>query len=243
MSDLATQVSASVSGLKDEFNVITHNLANIGTAGFKRRCNKFSKLLAAQGAGMAEEIGDGFDLESVIDFSQGGMTETGRRLDFALSGRGFFVIETPEGQLYTRNGMFRLDQNGQIVDSAGRTVSGDSGPITVPPDVSELDIAVGKDGSISAGGQAIGKFMLVEFGEDESKLVAIGTSCYQMPEKIKPEAAVSTVVQQGSKEASNVQMVEELVDMLMITRLYEANMKFLSAKKDTSNSILGVAMG
>jgi flagellar basal-body rod protein FlgF len=242
MSDLISQVSSSLSGLKQEFNTIAQNMANVETVGYKRRCNTFSRTLAAQGAGSKAEVGDGVDLESVLDFTQGNPIETGRSLDFALDGKGFFVVETPEGPLYTRNGMFRLNSNGQMVDTAGRIVAGESGPITIPPNVGLSQISVGSDGSISAAGAALGKFRLVDFGEGEKELQQAGTNCFQAPADAKPSAATNLTVRQGFEESSNVQMVEELVDMIMVSRLYEANMQFVSLRRDASKSIIDVAM-
>jgi len=242
MSDLVSQVSSALSGLKQEFNIIAHNLANVETVGYKRRCNAFSKVLSAQGAGSKAEVGDGVDLEAVLDFTQGNLIETGRPLDFALVGKGFFVVETPDGPLYTRNGMFRLDLNGQIVDTAGRIVAGESGPITIPPNVGLSQISVGNDGSISAAGAAIGKFKLVDFGESENELVSVGINCFEAPADAKPNAGTNLIVKQGFEEGSNVQMVEELVDMMMVSKLYEANMQFVSARKEAAKSIIEVAM-
>jgi len=243
MSEIATQVGSTLNGLTREFDIITHNLANASTAGYKRRCNTFSKSLAAQGAEPTAESGGEVNLETTFDFSQGGIVETGRKLDFALCGKGFFVIETPEGPLYTRNGMFRLDRNNQIVDTSGRIVAGEAGPISIPPDVGLSQIYVSSDGGISAGGKRAGKFRLVDFGERENELVTSGFNCFQAPADTMPETTENLVVKQGFQESSNVKMIDELVDMMMVSRLYEANMKFILAKKDTTKSIIGVAMG
>lgn len=242
MAGIADQVSTSIDALTEEFNIIAHNLANVSTVGYKRRCNAFSKSLEAQDA---ESYSPGtIDLNSIFDFSQGNVVETGRRLDFALYGKGLFVIETPEGPLYARNGTFQTNQNSQIVDSQGRIVAGQGGPITIPGSVGISQLNVATDGTISAGGIAIGKFRLVDFGENENKLVPAGNSCYRMPdENILPLEAENIVVKQGYQEASNVQIIDELVDMILVSRLYEANMKTLTAKKEASSSLLSVAMG
>ncbi len=182
-------------------------------------------------------------MNSSLDFSQGNLSKTGRPLDFALYGKGFFVIETPNGPLYTRNGIFHTNQNGQIIDSHERIVAGEAGPITIPIDVGISKVSVSNDGSISAGDIVIGKFRLVDFKEDEDKLVPTGDSCYRMPDKnIQPVAAENIIVKQGNQEVSNVKMIEELVDMIMVTRLYEANMKFIAARKEVASSITSAAM-
>jgi len=243
MSEITDQISSSTDALMQEFYIITHNLANVSTVGYKRRCNAFSRSLEAQGE-VSETYSPGdIDLDSVFDFSQGSITETGRPLDFALYGKGFFVIETPEGPLYTRNGTFLTNQTGQIVDTQGRIVAGEGGPITVPSGTALSQLNVSSDGSISAGGAAIGKFRVVDFGDNENKLVPAGGNCYLMPEEdIEPVAVERIVVKQGYQESSNVKMVDELVDMIMVTRLYEANMKLLSTQREASSSIIGVAM-
>ena len=244
MSEVTTQVSSSIDALMREFDIIAHNLAIVNTNGYKRKCNAFSKSLEAQGTGQQTYSPGGIDLETAFDFSQGSIVETGRPLDFALYGKGFFVIETPSGPLYTRNGVFSTNQNGQIVDSQGRIVAGGAGPITIPTGVAASQLNVSGDGSISAGGIAIGKFGLVAFQDNENKLVPVGGNCYRMPEQdIRPVAAENVVVKHRYQEASNVKMIDELVDMLMVSRLYEANMKFVAALKEASGSILSVAMG
>ncbi len=244
MSEITDQVSTSLDALTKEFEIITHNLANASTVGYKRRCNAFSKVLEAQEAGTQTYSPGSVDLNSSFDFSQGSIVETSRKLDFALCGKGFFVIETPEGALYTRNGVFSTNQNGQIVDFKGRVVAGQAGPITIPNNVGLSQLCVSSDGSISAGGTAIGQFRLVDFGDDENKLAPTGGNCYQMTEPdIEPVAAENIVVKQGYQEASNVEIIHELVDLIMVSRLYEANMDFISAGSQTTSSLMSVAMG
>jgi flagellar basal-body rod protein FlgF len=240
-----TQVGSSVDALTRELEIITHNMANASTVGFKRRCNAFTKVLDKQQGGPETYTPGKVDLKSAFDFSQGNMVATGRTLDFALGGRGFFVVETPNGPLYTRNGAFETNQNGQIVDSMGRMVSGESGPITLPASVSISDIQVSAAGRITAGSTVIGQFRIVDFEKaDESKLVPAGNNCFVMTDKnIQPAPAENIVVKQGTQESSNVKIVDELVDMVMVTRLYEANMRYISAQKENSSTLTSVAMG
>ncbi len=243
MAEITTQVSVSIDALTREFDIIAHNLANVSTVGYKRRCNAFSKSLEAQGTGVQTYSPGSLDLESVFDFSQGNIVETDRPLDFALYGKGFFMIETPEGPLYTRNGVFHANQNGQIVDSVGRIVSGEAGPITIPSGVAAAQLNVASDGNISSGGITIGRFRFVDFPDNEDTLVPAGDNCYQMPEQEQTAVeAENIVVKQGYQEASNVKMIDELVDMLMVSRLYEANMKFVTAQGEATDSIMSVAM-
>jgi flagellar basal-body rod protein FlgF len=240
MSDTTIEISSSISSLTEEFNIITHNLANVSTVGYKRRCTAFSKALEAaqSSANQQEQI----NLDAVFDFSQGNLIQTNRPLDVALSGSGFFIIETPQGPLYTRNGSFMTNQNGQIVDTLGRTVAGQGGPVSIPSNVGLSDLYVTDDGTISASGFTLGKFSIVDFGENKKELVSVGDGCFQMPdENITPIAAQNVVVKQGYQESSNVKMIEELVNMIMVSRLYEANIKAMSAQTEANSSLLSVA--
>jgi flagellar basal-body rod protein FlgF len=244
MSDSTAQIGSSINALMREFNIITHNLANVSTVGYKRRCSLFSKSLEAQQANGSEELNGNLTSEGVLDFSQGTLVQTGSPLDFALYGKGFFVIETPEGPLYTRNGTFHVGPTGQIVNSDGGIVAGEVGPIIIPDNVSQSELIVSNDGSISAGNITLGRFRLVDFEDNEDKLISVGGNSYSMQEEdIEPITAENLVMKQGFQEASNVEMVDELVGMLLVSRLYEANVKLLSAQKDATNSIMSVAMG
>lgn len=243
MTDVAAQVSASLNALTREFDIIAHNLANVSTTGYKRRLHGFSQAMDSQSGTAAGASDGGGSSSDGFDFSQGHLVETGRTLDVALYGKGFFTIETPEGPLYTRHGVFRTNQNGQVVDSEGRVVAGADGPLNIPTETSITAVSVNQSGQISANGAPIGQFRVVDFPGEEDQLIAVGLGCFQAPKDIKPVATEETLIRQGCQEASNVQMVEELVSMIMVTRTYEANVKLVNVKKDTSNSVIGVAMG
>ncbi len=242
MPEITAQVGPTLKGLTREFEIIANNLANVNTAGYKRKFNEFSKSMAAMGTGAAQRNQGALQLRTSHDFSQGSFIETGRSLDMALCGNGFFVIETPQGPLYTRNGAFRVNPNGQVVDLAGRMVAGGSGPLTIPSTVELSQVTVAADGSIAAAGVSIGKFKLVDFQDQQDKLVSAGLNCFAAPQDVSPIPAKNLIVKQGFQEGSNVQMVEELVDMVVVSRLYEANMKSLSASREASKGLLDVAM-
>ncbi|MBN1505470.1 MAG: flagellar hook basal-body protein [Sedimentisphaerales bacterium] len=242
MSDIGTQVSASLDALTREFDIVAHNLANANTAGYKRRCNAFTKALEGQTGGQ-EDSGAGEKTQTALDFSQGSLVQTDRTLDFALYGKGFFVIETPDGPLYTRHGVFQTNPNGQVVDISGRVVAGVAGPISLPADIDPLQINVSTDGRISAAGAGIGQFRVVEFPETEDQLISVGNTCLRAPKGVQPVEATSPVVKQGYQEASNVKVVDELVNMITVSRLYEANMRLVNVNKDATNSMVNVAMG
>ena len=240
MAGIADEVSTSIAALTREFETITHNLANVSTVGYKRKANAFSISLDTEQGYTPGNI----DPDLAFDFSQGDMVETGRPLDVALFGKGFFVVETPDGPLYTRNGIFSIDKNGQIVDSIGRIVAGEAGPIAIPNNVVPSQIHVSSDGTLSAGGTTIGKFSIVDFGDNESMLLPVGHSCYGVSDPaIVPLPADRVVVKQKFQEASNVKIIEELVDMIFVTRLYEANVKSITSQQEATASLLSLAMG
>lgn len=237
-----SQLSASVDALEKEFDIIAHNMANVSTVGFKRRCNSFTKAMAAQGDGSASasETDDG---QGAFDFSQGTLVQTDRTLDVALYGKGFFRLESPEGPLYTRHGIFQTNSKGQIVDSMGRLVSGTSGPLIVPPEIDVSELSVDNTGRVTARNLPLGQFRIVEFGDKESQLAAVGDSCFSISSEVRPKEAVNVTVRQGYEESSNVRVVDELVNMIMVSRLYEANMKLTTMNKDNTSSAINVAMG
>ena len=226
----------NMAAMTTHYRVITNNLANANTAGFKRQIGSMSQSGGGTSAGKIKD-------SVSVDFGQGRLVHTGRPMDFALDGdKGFFVIETPQGPLYTRNGVFRANAQGQIVDAAGRMVSGEAGPLVIPPSVGVTGINVAKDGQISGAGQSIGKIKVVEF-DDPTKLTPAGGVSFKAPDGVSPKAATKTGVHQRFQEGSNVVAVEELVDLITLSRLYEGNFKSIGAQDDRMKSIIKVAMG
>ncbi|MFW6133415.1 MAG: flagellar hook-basal body protein [Planctomycetota bacterium] len=229
--------TTGLESLTRQYRTATENLANAATPGFKRRLTTFHADDAAQQRGAVSG-------ETAVDFTQGRLVRTGRALDMAIQGDGFFVVETPEapgGRLFTRNGVFRANQRRQLVDGAGRLVAGTGGPIVLPDSVATSQIAVSRDGQVTAGGQAIGQLRLVRF-EDRSVLTAAGAACFTAPEAVRAEPAPDATVHGGFQESSNVSTVRELTDLIRVTRLYEANMKTISKEDERMGQILQVAM-
>ena len=244
MSGFTSSAASSLTALTEHYRSITHNLANATTPGFKRRRTSFEEVLGTASAQTSEDAGGEAQLVSsqTMDFSQGVMTQTGSRLDLALEGRGFFRLEgSPEGVLYTRNGKFAVDVNRQLVDVGGRIVSGQNGQITLPPTVGPADLQVSTDGTLSIAGQALGKLRIVDF-EDPSALVPVGENCFRASADAE-KPAEDARVRQGYVESSNVSVVEELVGLITVTRLYEANLKSIHVQDEQMKNILQVAMG
>lgn len=154
------------------------------------------------------------------DFSAGVLRETGRALDVALDGEGFFVVQTPRGERYTRAGNLTVDAAGQIVTQRGEIVVSDKGPITVARGKGELTI--GADGSVSVGTQQLGKLKVVRFDNIRNALQKEGDSLFVATGKEKPQDANTTRVVQGVLELSNVNAVSEMATMLHNSREFDS---------------------
>ena len=117
------------------------------------------------------------------------------------------------------------------------------GPWRFRPGANVTELTVSQTGEVTANGASVGQFRIVDFPDDEGQLISVGLGCFQAPEDVDPVPVEETLVRQGCQESSNVQMIDELVSMIMVTRTYEANVKLVNVKKDTTNSVIGVAMG
>jgi len=241
MSDLTEASAASMKALTEQYRGIAHNLANASTGGYKRRISRFLQTLLKTEGPILGNLGT-VQGETVIDFTQGMLTRTDRPLDCALQGEGFFVIETPEGVLYTRNGSFHVNPQRQLVDLSGRIVAGQAGPITIPSNCPANKIQISTEGLVHAGGTEIGRLRLVEF-EDTSVLVPVGSNCFIPPDGATPVTATETKVYQGFQEHSNLSVVGELVNLITVTRLYEANLKAIQTQDERVKQLLEIAIG
>lgn len=167
--------------------------------------------------------------EIVTDFSQGVMITSGNPLDLAISGDGYFAIETPQGVRYTRDGSFYRASDGYLVNSNGQHVLDERGRgIIIPPEAN--NIVIGATGRISAGTQGqvergeIARLQFVEFDDDRNQLEKIGDNQYRALPGVTPGQATGSI-QQGMLERSNTNVVGEMVNMIASYRAYEASSK------------------
>jgi flagellar basal-body rod protein FlgG len=229
--------------------VISNNLANVSTTGFKRDRAVFEDLLyqnVRQAGGQTAAatqmptglmLGTGTRiLATEKNHSQGNMINTQNALDMAIAGEGMFQITQADGTIaYTREGSFKLSNTGQLVTGNGQPLQP---AIVVPANASS--ITIGEDGLVTAelfaggGAQQIGQIQIARF-VNPSGLQAMGqnllkeTAASGAPQVVAPGTAGAGTLQQGSLEASNVNVVEEMVSMIETQRAYEINSKAISA--------------
>lgn len=233
----------------ERMRVIANNLANVNTTGFKRDRAQFETLayqsITDAGAASSDQnkyatglnLGSGVKIMSTsrID-TQGSLQTTGRSLDMAIQGAGYFQIQRPDGSTaYTRDGSFQLTAEGKITTSDGMPLQPE---ITVPQGATNITIAA--DGTVSAtvAGQTaatnLGKIQTVSF-TNPTGLQAVGNNLLtETASSGSPQVGDAGVdgrgtIAQGSLEASNVDITEELVDMIETQRAYEVNSKLIKA--------------
>ncbi len=205
-------------------DVIANNIANSSTTGFKREGIEFDTYLTGQSQKSTSYV---YDRATYRDTTPGVISKTGNPLDLAIQGQGYFQIQTPSGTQYTRDGAFRLDNQGQIVTSNGMPVLSDGGAPVVIPDESS-DITISGDGFITAqvgtstSRAQLGKLGIVKF-DDDKKVMPSGAgflTTTQTPTPAAPNAGNNILVQ-GAIEESNVKPVVEMTDLIRIQRAYE----------------------
>ncbi|MCA9216903.1 MAG: flagellar hook-basal body protein [Planctomycetales bacterium] len=209
-----------------------HNLAHASVPGYRRITSSTETFESAMSAVQPAEGRGVLSLPDQTDFTSGPVQTTGRSLDVAIQGDGFFAVSTPDGTAYTRNGVFFLQPDGALITADGYRVQDSAGAeIQLPATISPSDITIGNDRSISVAGAVVSQLGVFAF-EDNSKLERIGTTLFSpSPEAVQTESFA--VVQQGARESSNVSTVDELIQMIAGMRHYEAAQKVLTSIDDS----------
>ncbi len=232
-----------------QLDVISNNLANLGTNGYKRTRAVFEDLLyqtlRQPGAQSSQQttIPSGLQLGTGVrpiatekNFVQGNLNQTSNPLDIAINGQGFFQIQMPDGTLaYTRDGAFQKDSTGQIVTSSGYPLSP---AMTIPQDATSVTIA--RDGVVTVvqgsamntptqiGNIQVANFVNVGGLQSVGENLFVETASSGTPTPNTPGTNGTGVLYQGYVETSNVNMAEELVTMIQTQRAYEINSKVIS---------------
>jgi flagellar basal-body rod protein FlgG len=236
-------------GMKNEqkrLDIISNNLANAATVGYKEEnvtSQSFDDLLTIKIRDESEAYNDrpignmtlGVKLGEVYtNYGQGSLRETSNTYNMALEGKGFFTVSVTdragnESTKYTRNGSFTMTKDGYIVDSDGNHLMGEAGAIQVPVDAAS--VVIDTDGTIYADGVLVDRLKITDF-EDYNYLIKSGETMYQALEGAV-ETEASAQVRQGFTEQSNVNVVAEMVEMISVTRTYEANQKVIQSVDKT----------
>jgi len=228
-----------------QLDVISNNLANVGTAGFKRSRAVFEDLLyqtlrqpgaqSSQQTQLPTGLTVGTGVRPVATekiFTQGNLQQTGNNLDVAINGGGFFQVQLPDGNTaYTRDGSFHLDAQGQLVTSSGYPLQP---AITIPANA--LSVTIARDGTVSVAqpGQAtptqVGALQLANFInaaglQSQGENLHVETASSGTPTINTPGTNGLGTLSQGYVETANVNVVEELVNMIQTQRAYEINSK------------------
>lgn len=221
-------------------DIISNNIANSATVGYKKESvtnQSFDDVLTikirdASVAYQDRPIGDmslGVKIGEVYtDYGQGSLRETSNTYDLAIEGKGFFGVNVidnngVESIKYTRDGSFKRTAEGYIVDVDGNNLRSENGNLQVPPNAA--DITIGSDGSVFADGQYVDRVVLTDF-EDYDYLRKYGNNMYEAVEGASTRNSTG-LIHQGFTEQSNINVVSEMVQMITITRAYEANQKVI----------------
>lgn len=229
--------------------VVTNNLANVSTAGFKKSRAEFEDLVyqnirePGQASGLnaysptGVQTGSGVRTSAIQkDFTNGNAVITKNPLDVQIEGSGFFQVSTPDGQVaYTRDGQFKKDAQGRIVDKNGNTLVPE---VTLPPETSGMEITPAGEVRIQTNGatamQTVGNVEIVNF-VNPAGLTALGRNLFSptgasgQPVPGRPGTQGLGFLSQGQHESSNVNVVDEMVSMISAQRAYETNSKAIQA--------------
>jgi flagellar basal-body rod protein FlgF len=233
--------------LERQMDVIANNVANVTTNGYKADRSMFQEYLMPTArednfaAGRDRRISHVVDRATFHDFAQGSPDQTKNPLDVAISGDGFFTVQTPAGERYTRDGGFQINTQGQLVNSSGYPVLGTGGPITFQQTDKEVQIA--KDGTVTVlegNGRTDsirGKLRLSTFSQAQ-RLVKEGSNLYSLGEGNAAQTDTKSTVAQGFIERSNVNAVTEMSRMIEINRMYTSMATLLQQQHDLHKSAI-----
>lgn len=201
----------------DALDLTAGNMANLSTTGYKAQLEFYSSLEASMGARrlspLNQAVNDyGVLGGSAVDMKTGEFQKTGNELDLALEGQGFFVVKTPRGIRYTRNGNFHADSAGRLLTATGDEVMGEKDPVELPGGT----VDISSDGTISRQGAVVAQLKLVTFKPGTS-LTADGNSYFQAPAKSELPADDPRLTQ-GTLESSNMDAVAATISLITIQR-------------------------
>jgi len=215
----------------------SHNLANATTSGFRAQIDQFRAVpVLGEGAPTRTFV---VDSTTGSDFRPGAIQQTGRDLDVAVAGSGWIAVEAADGrEAYTRNGSLQMNEDGLLQTRSGLNVVGDGGTISIPPG---SNITIAKDGTISlipegskaTGVTSVGRIKLVN--PSEAGLVRGDDGLFRQQAGATAEADANVSLVSGAIESSNVNVVNEMVNMITLARQFEMHMKLLQNAENNAN--------
>jgi len=237
------QGAASMSALEKWQAAISENLAAGSVAGYKKEDTNFSGVAG----GAAKTAADSFDptvgltmpkANSTLNMGQGPLLHTGKDMDVAVQGPGFFQIKTTTGvNAYTRDGEFHIDANGNLVTNQGNTVLGDSGPIVTDPKLGA--VTINNTGEVSQNGTVVGKIPLYDVGANGGWQRAAG-GMFVPKDGSQATVVANPDVLQGYIEESNVAPLNEMVSLISVSRAYEISQKLVTTLDQSTHSAIEV---
>jgi flagellar basal-body rod protein FlgG len=196
-------------------DVVANNLANVNTTGYKRDVAFFRFLEGSQ-----QTV-----LRMHTDFTQGQIRQTENPLDLAISGPGFFAVETAQGEAYTRDGHFSVDRRGRLTTSDGNPVLGHGGAILLSLDgVKTGEVTVTERGEVYVNGEFVDRLKIVEIPHG-GQVKKVGTNLFRINGNVVSDLIEEPKVYQGNLEASNVNPIEEMVNLIEIQRQFESSQR------------------
>jgi len=232
----------SMQNLQVKIDALANNLANADSAGFRgvltRVTTEGSNAADNSGqitASQAQTAAGGLsrpDITYALDTRQGPVRETGRATDIALMSRGYFTVATDDGERFTRNGSFVLNENKQLTTPDGHLLQGDGGPISISGD----GFSVEADGSVVSGGNVVGRLKIVDFTAPQ-RLEHMGANLLKASADMAPQPVppAEVTVAQGHLEGSNVSPIDTLVAMIEAQRAFEVQAKILTTQDEMLN--------
>jgi flagellar basal-body rod protein FlgG len=218
--------------LEHRMEVLSHNIGNVQTTGFKKDKPVFATILG-QTSGPSVAGIDLFPLMDALppDRSQGILSHTGEPLDVALEGEGFLVAQTPEGLRYYRGGKLYRNVAGSLVAHTGDPLMGKKGPITLPAG----EVLIGNDGTLRVNNKIIDKLRLdkISVGQETAK---VGNLFWTVPDQVVRDT--DTKVHQGMLEKSNVNPSLDMVELIKVTREYEQMQKAIKAMDELAGQAI-----
>jgi flagellar basal body rod protein FlgG len=235
--DPITAIAASaLQAQMDSLDLLANNTANASTGGYKADREFHSLYVAPEAEDNDPVMTMPMIQQGWTDWSQGLLRPTGNQLDLAISGKGFFSVDGPNGQIYTRNGNFRLAAGGKIVTSDGYALRGASGTsLTVEP---SQPIEISNDGTVQQGGNVIGQLEIVDFSSTAG-LAKQGNNYFRVSDPtMRPTAPAGASVEQGKLEDSNTGTAEGAVSVIKVMRQFEMMQKAISLANDMNKQAL-----